>query len=157
MKLPHFSKIFLVVLCIVFLASQLWYHHTFRFPSDYKMESNLRSFLEKHDKFLLSNILDEGDSVCFLNHYAVPSQIEEYVTEDSLVGLDRIISGMTGIGDHVWWIVVLNRRNVVDTFRMSFYNRPNIKNVLCLPLKKALVSKNRLERNTIYFDIQSTD
>ena len=145
---------FKTMFCVVFVA-MLLYLHVFRFPSDYEIESSIVEAVNNNKKIDFG-VYGNVDVVCFLQSYATPKKLNDYITKDSLNYLDFRINSITGIGDNVWWILLLDNKNIVNLFRMSGKIRPNIKGVQCFNSDDIFFYKTNQDGNVLDFDIVQT-
>jgi hypothetical protein len=112
------ETIFYSAFVLSLLVMMLWFH-VIRLPSDYEIESIIMNSIDKRGKIYLNDLVKNGNTACFMQFYADADGLKEYIENDDFIYLKRRIATFIGIGDHVWWIVVLNRRKIISLYRMS--------------------------------------
>ncbi|WP_265654522.1 hypothetical protein [Verminephrobacter aporrectodeae] len=101
----------------------------------------------------LEDIIQIGEQVCFLPSYVTPESVDSYLSKNQLDFLNSRISD--DIGDHVWWIAILSKEEVLKTYKMAGHVRSDFREGRCVRRKNSIkLVLLDMDKYTLYFDIQ---
>ncbi|WP_265281418.1 hypothetical protein [Verminephrobacter aporrectodeae] len=115
---------------IILLISFLGFIHWLSTFEDRSFESTLIEKLTSGKDVKIEEIIPIGEQVCFLPSYATPKSVESYLSKNQMDFLSDKISD--DIGDHVWWIIVLSKEEVLKTYEMSSHVRSDFRKGRCI-------------------------
>lgn len=120
-----------------------------RLPSDYDVEKRLKDVLSQ--KTSLEREFP-GGRLCFVQSYANPVDLGLYKDGFGWV----YFNDLTGWGDDVWWLIVMQGNTVSGLYRMGSRFRPAaaIKGVFCVSSKEGWLSQSHKYGSVVYFDIK---
>ncbi|WP_265283676.1 hypothetical protein [Verminephrobacter aporrectodeae] len=145
-------KIFRWTIFLVPLMIFLYWNHWFRTFEDRSFESMLIEKLIFNKEVKINEIIQKGERVCFFPSYATPNRAMS-LSRTQIDFLYGIIHSPNNLGDHVWWIVVLSKDEVINAYRMSAGVRSNLKGGICVKQKDSKLIFSKKDRFTVYFDL----
>lgn len=153
------KNIFLtLVFCVLIYFAARWLH-AYQRDEDRSLEVNIVSSLINKNYYIPGKELQNADIICFLPSYLSPESLKTPLSQQAKVELNLKINSYidTGIGESVWWIIVLEKRNIKKLFRMSSSLRPKMRKSQCLDTNNFILNFSKLDRYTLYFEIQTKE
>ncbi|WP_265310915.1 hypothetical protein [Verminephrobacter aporrectodeae] len=156
-----FFWILLLMLGPSFLYGIYWFYKLYEFRRFIALES--RSFesmlIEKsisNKEVKVSEVIPIGERVCFLPSYKTSESMESSLFKNQMGFLNGKMSD--DISNQIWWVIVLSKGKVLETYRTTGRITPIFKKGKCVKQKDSrfLVLFNK-DKHTPYFDISEGD
>ncbi|WP_265655841.1 hypothetical protein [Verminephrobacter aporrectodeae] len=146
------KKFFRWIVFLVLLIFFLIWIHWFRTFEDRSFESMLIEKLTLNKEVKISEIIPDGERVCFFPPYSTAESVES-LSKIQKDFLNIRINSFFGTDDNIWWIAVLSREEVLNIYRMSSGVRPNLEEERCIKQKNSKLIFSDKSEYTVYFDL----
>ncbi|WP_265283002.1 hypothetical protein [Verminephrobacter aporrectodeae] len=118
---------------------------------DRSFESMLIEKLTSSKEVKIEEIIPIGEQVCFLPSYVTPDSVDPHLSNNQMNFLNDKISD--DIGDHVWWIIILSKEEVLKIYEMSSYLRSDFRKGRCVKRKNSKFIFSGDDGFTTFFDL----
>ncbi len=150
------KSIFLILVFCILIYFTARCLHAYQRADDRTLESNIASSLINKNSYIPGKELENADIVCFLPSYLTAESLKTPLSRQAKMELHWKINSHidTGIGESVWWIIVLEKQNIKKLFRMSSNLRTNTREAQCVDANSFILNFSKLNKYTLYFEVQ---